>query len=170
MPSFFAFQQGSESRARLSASEDASPLLGRFRAVPGAARRPSLLGSTRENIFRSIGYGTLFGNRSEESLVDEVGGFTAGQGIGPGGSAGSVGDGGFWEVGGWAGGLRDVWIRPRQGAVRRVVERWWRRWVVLMGLPAGIVSFVFFCILYLVFDGGPGEERRGEEREGRGYG
>ena len=56
------------------------------------------------------------------------------------------------------GGLRDVWIRPRQGAVRRVVERWWRRWAVLIVLPAVIVSSA------RIF----GARRVGDEREGRG--
>ena len=36
MPSFFAFQQGTESRAP---AIESSPLLGRFRAVPDAQRR-----------------------------------------------------------------------------------------------------------------------------------
>lgn len=147
MPSFFTFQQGSETRhARLSTT-DASPLLGRFRAVPGAARREStLLGSTRDGILKSIGYGTLFGTSREDLGLDEgAGGGGGGGGIGaPDGGDGNGNGGGFWEVGGWVGGLRDVWIRPRQGAVRRVVERWWRRWGVLMVLPAVIVSFALF--------------------------
>jgi hypothetical protein len=137
MPSFFTFQQGIESRARLSAA-DASPLLGRFRAVPGA-RRGSLLGGKRDGILASIGgsvgygYGTLFGlNRSQEALDDDEGG----------GVIEGEESGGFWGVGGWAGGLRDVWVRPHQGAVRRVVEVWWRRWAVLMVLPAAIVSLL----------------------------
>jgi hypothetical protein len=142
MPSFFTFQQGTESRARPSA-QDASPLLGRFRAVPGA-RRGSLLGSTREGILKSIGgsvgygYGTLFGlPRGEEALAggDDV----------EGGAAGGGGDVGCWGEGGVVGSFADVWIRPRQGAVRRVVERWWRRWGVLVVLPAAIVSSFFFC-------------------------
>lgn len=76
------------------------------------------------------GYGTLFGlNRSQEALDGDEGGAIEGEG-----------NGGFWEVGGWVGGLRDVWIQPRQGVVRRVVEKWWRRWAVLFVLPAVIVS------------------------------
>ena len=111
--------------------------------MPGA-RRGSLLGGKRDSILASIGgsvgygYGTLFGlNRSQETLDGDEG------------AVEGEGDGGFWEVGGWVGGLRDVWIHPRQGAVRRVVEVWWRRWAVLIVLPAAIVSSAFprwsFC-------------------------
>ena len=132
MPTFFSFQQGTESRARPSA--DASPLLGRFRAVPGQGRRGSLLGK-RDSLLASLGgsvgygYGTLFRTRSQET---EYEGAAAGEG------------GGVEE--GWLTGLgrriNDVWIEPKQGAVRRVVDRWWMRWGVLFVLPAAIVSFL----------------------------
>lgn len=79
------------------------------------------------------GYGTLFGlNRSQETLDD------AGA---AGAAAGGEDEGGFWDLRGWGRGVRDVWIKPRQGAVRGLVERWWWRWGVLVGLPAVIVSF-----------------------------
>lgn len=131
MPSFFTFQQGTESRA-LRASQDASPLLGRFRAVPGAGapgrRRQSLLGK-RDSILASIGgsvgygYGTLFGsNQDDEDAVD-------------GGEDGN-------DNGRIIRSLKDLWIQPKQGAVRRVVERWWGRWGMLIILPAAIVSLI----------------------------
>jgi hypothetical protein len=36
--------------------------------------------------------------------------------------------------------VEDLWIAPRHGAVRRVVEAWWSRWGVLAFLPAVLVS------------------------------
>lgn len=140
MPSFFTFQQGTESRARPSA--DASPLLGRFRAMPsGGQRRPSLLAAKRDRLLASIsgsmgyGYGTLlFGT------------------AGDAGESGSSVEDGADENEGWLWrSLRDVWIHPRQGAVRRVVERWWWRWSVLVVLPAAIVRFSLYIYLALFF-------------------
>ncbi|KAJ2892802.1 hypothetical protein MKZ38_009369 [Zalerion maritima] len=40
MPTFFPFQSGSPTRPRAWADSDSTPLLGRFRAVPGPPRRP----------------------------------------------------------------------------------------------------------------------------------
>jgi hypothetical protein len=42
--------------------------------------------------------------------------------------------------------VEDLWVAPKHGAVRRVVETWWSRWGVLVFLPAGLVS----AFLYLV--------------------
>lgn len=69
MPSFFAFQQGTESRVTASES---SPLLGRFRAVPDAQRRArrsnsnGLLGSLTSG--RGFGgrYSLVFGNADDD--------------------------------------------------------------------------------------------------------
>ena len=36
--------------------------------------------------------------------------------------------------------VEDLWVAPRQGAVRRVVETWWSRWGLLVFLPAVLVS------------------------------
>lgn len=36
--------------------------------------------------------------------------------------------------------VRDLWVAPKQGAVKKVVESWWRRWGLLVFLPAGLVS------------------------------
>ena len=135
MPTFFSFQQGTESRARPSV--DTSPLLGRFRAVPGQ-RRQSLLGK-RDSILASLGdsvgygYGSLFRTRSHEE--------------GEGGDGGLFGDsdgGGGWALGKK---IKDVWIEPKQSAVRKVVDWWWKRWGVLFVLPAAIVGFSILVAL-----------------------
>jgi hypothetical protein len=76
-----------------------------------------------------VGYGTLFRSRSAEEVERE-------QGRGSGGSFGG-GEGageGLWTA------FLNVWIAPRQEAVRMVVGRWWSRWGVLVVLPAAIVS------------------------------
>lgn len=128
MPTFFSFQQGTESRQ----SADASPLLGRFRAVPGQARRASLLGK-RDSILASLGgsvgygYGTLFRTRSQGSECESS---VAGEG---------EDDEGSW-ISGIVRRINDVWIEPKQGDVRRMVDWWWKRWGVLYVLPAAIVS------------------------------
>jgi hypothetical protein len=73
MPSFFNFQQGSESRG--GPATESSPLLGRFRAVPDAQRigrrnshRNSLLGSFTAG--RGFGYAGVFGNRDDSDEGD----------------------------------------------------------------------------------------------------
>jgi hypothetical protein len=128
MPSFFTFQQGSESRGALFGGNDSSPLLGRFRAVPNAnaprRHRNSLLGTFRG------GYGTVIGNSSGSSLAGED----------ERRECGDDGDGlGLMERAGRA--LRDLWLEPKQAAVGRAVDRWWSRWWVLVGLPAVLVGF-----------------------------
>ena len=129
MPSFFAFQQGTESRLPTSES---SPLLGRFRAVPDAQRR-----ARRSN---SGGFlGSLTGGRglgSRYSLVFGV----AGAG-GDDSDEGDLVDG--EEMGAlkrWGRMQRDLWLEPKQAVVARVVDRWWTRWAVLAVLPAVLVS------------------------------
>ena len=123
MPSFFAFQQGSESRG---STNDSSPLLGRFRAVPDAQRngrrshRNSLLGS-----WAGGRYSAILGLGSEEDLSpqDDV----------PEGEEAGV-------LRRWGQTLRDLWLEPKQAVVGRAVDTWWSRWSLLMILPAVLVS------------------------------
>jgi hypothetical protein len=132
MPSFFTFQQGTESGTRIS---DASPLLGRFRAVPGErGRRHSASKPGHGGLFGS--YGATF---ARAMLGDESGGEDDDA---PGGMAGDEDEhlGALGRVRRW---VMDVWVKPQQGTVRRLVEPWWSRWAVLVVLPAAIVSLLF---------------------------
>lgn len=122
MPSFFAFQTGDSSRA--PAPTDSSPLLGRFRAVPGQAHRNSLLSRRRSLVWGSV-FGPLGSEADSESSGDE--------------------EVGIRGVRKWARLMRDLWLEPKQVAVSRAVERWWRRWWLLVGLPA--VLAVAWCAL-----------------------
>ena len=121
MPSFFAFQQGRDQPAT-----DSSPLLGRFRAVPdaqragGRGRSNSLLPSLRRS------YGSLFGSASREREGDSDG------------ESSDEEDGVLSQLGRTS---RDLWIEPKQIAVGKVVDKWWSRWVVLIIMPAMLVSF-----------------------------
>ena len=131
MPSFFQFQQGTESRARLNT--DSSPLLGRFRAVPdtsgGRRRSRGYSGNGIFGTFRAarIGYEAVFGGGSEDGESEE----------------GEDGHNGV--VRRWGRKLRDLWLEPKQAAVRRTVDRWWSRWVVIAVLPAALVSASMIC-------------------------
>lgn len=119
MPSFFAFQQGAESRA--NDASDNSPLLGRFRAVPGDGRsrhRNSILGSLGGALygsFRDIGDGIVDGDAEDEE--DGVG-----------------------RVRRWGRLLRDLYIDPKHHTVGKAMDKWWTRWGLLMVLPAALVS------------------------------
>lgn len=122
MPSFFTFQQGSESRACASTHTDSSPLLGRFRAVPDtnrSAQRNSILG------LDSLG---VFGNVWDDG--DDGG--DEGEDEAEGGKAAR-----WWRRRRRA--LRDTWLEPKSAAVGRVLERWLTRWMVLAVFPALMV-------------------------------
>lgn len=118
MPSFFTFQTGDSSRAL----SDSSPLLGRFRAVPDSrSRRASLL--RRRSAVWGYGYGAAaFGSLTSLGTSDDRGESEGGR------------------VKGWGRNLRDLWLEPKSGMVARAVERWWWRWLLLVGLPAVLVS------------------------------
>ncbi|KAL1862607.1 hypothetical protein VTK73DRAFT_6696 [Phialemonium thermophilum] len=146
MPAFFSFQQGSES-SHLRYNADASPLLGRFRAVPrpenATPRRPrsnSQLGllSTGWRGSVHVGYGSF--------LADRLGGDADDEDDSDGTESDPGRDGQSEERGPlalllWRGRklgrrVRDVWVTPRARAVKRVVDVWWSRWTVLVLLPA----------------------------------
>lgn len=150
MPNFFSFQQGSENKqARINA--EASPLLGRFRAVPrpqpqssGLSPRRARSGSQAQlNLLTAgyrgsvhVGYGALLAAEleDEENNTDDE--------LGPEHAA----EGGRWAK--WVvWGKRlwrktdDTWVTPKPRAVKRVVDPWWSRWAVMVVLPAVLVGF-----------------------------
>jgi hypothetical protein len=131
MPEFFSFQRGNESSARPNA--DASPLLGRFRAVPGERGGPRKKDSFGA-LFQSVrAYGTIFGSGDDDDNTDEFGNRRS--------SAGGDGETFGWGKARRA--IKDLWLEPKQGPVRRCVGTWWSRWGVLVLLPAAVVSLVF---------------------------
>lgn len=150
MPSFFQFTQGSESRIR---PNDSSPLLGRFRAVPppppprgSLARRPSQLGLLSERLAAAagrgsvhVGYGALVAAELDNSDDDDGPG-------GPGETVDDLDDGlsRFERL--WQKWVLDLWVDPRQGAVKRVVDKWWSRYGLLVFLPALLVCLLLDLI------------------------
>ncbi|KAH9906511.1 hypothetical protein F4778DRAFT_653732 [Xylariomycetidae sp. FL2044] len=144
MPEFFPFIPGSEtSRAARLNQADTSPLLGRFRAVPRRARQssrshPSQLGLLSAGARGSVhvGYGALVA----AGLVDSDEGDEYGSDDEDDGAAGF----GRWRRRVMRK-VEDLWVAPRQTAVRRVVETWWSRWAVLVFFPAGLA--VAWCAI-----------------------
>jgi hypothetical protein len=156
MPNFFPFIPGTETSrvARQHASDfDSSPLLGRFRAVPRSlsqqqhSRNPFSVSRRRRASSSSsylaallsaggrgsvhVGYGALVtaALESDDDSGNEL--------------YDSDDEGVSWlERAGRAvaRSMNDLWVAPRQGAVKKVVESWWRRWGLLVFLPAGLVS------------------------------
>ncbi|KAH6669221.1 hypothetical protein B0J14DRAFT_517279 [Halenospora varia] len=131
MPSFFTFQQGNDPRG---ATNDSSPLLGRFRAVPDAQRhsRRSRGNSLLPSLGGGLGFGTayhsVFGHGGEDDS-DE-------------GDSDDEGEGVIRRL---ARTSKDLWLEPKQAAVGRVVDKWWTRWAVLAVMPAALA--VAWCAL-----------------------
>ncbi|KAK3341302.1 hypothetical protein B0T25DRAFT_522645 [Lasiosphaeria hispida] len=151
MPSFFSFQQGSESTQHIRYHTEASPLLGRFRAVPRPselerasprrARSTSQLGPLSAGWRGSVhvGYGALVaagleGEAGEEDEDDsEEDEEDAGEGRG------------LRRVRRVLRRLDNTWVNPKAGAVRKTVDLWWSRWGVLVVLPAALA--VTWCAI-----------------------
>ncbi|KAL2023608.1 hypothetical protein VTK56DRAFT_1765 [Thermocarpiscus australiensis] len=165
IPTFFSFQQGSEraQTGRYLAAE-ASPLLGRFRAVPRPAV-PGGSGSRRAGSASALsapvpggGWGGQLGLLSSAeppwrgsvhvgygALVAAAAGAEEGDGEGWEEDEEEEGEEGGWCCAGRTMGrrvrrvlmrLRDTWVDPKASVVRRVVDVWWSRWGVLVVLPA----------------------------------
>lgn len=153
MPTIFSFEQGNEQRSRYPT--DSSPLLGRFRAVPrsdtraGASNRRGSLGLLSRASWRGsvhVGYGatalltTGLGDddESDESDYDDDDSDAAGgegyDGAGHGRRRKRLA---AWCRRRWKR-MDDLWINPKQGAVRRVASVWYSRWFVLVVLPAAL--------------------------------
>ncbi|KAK7985004.1 hypothetical protein PG996_005758 [Apiospora saccharicola] len=143
MPEFFPFIPGTEtSRTARQHASDASPLLGRFRAVPRNQQRrhsASALGLLSSGGRGSVhvGYGALITSELGRAPDDD-------------------GDNAIYDDNDGAGralkayrvvrrNVEDLFVAPRQTAVKRVVERWWTRWGVLVFLPAALA--VAWCAI-----------------------
>lgn len=132
MPSFFEFNQGTETGARLG--QDSAPLLGRFRAVPqtNSVRQKQSVGDLFSSFTGggsgSFGYGGLWRTRSNTSAPETEGDdwTTDAEGV--------------QGIGKVVRAIKEVWIKPERHAVGWVLDRWWLRWLVMVGLPAMIVS------------------------------
>ncbi|KAK2597129.1 hypothetical protein N8I77_012996 [Diaporthe amygdali] len=150
----FSFEQGSETRSRYPT--DASPLLGRFRAVPrtgggntSASNRRGSLGLLSRASWRGsvhVGYGatallaTGLGDDDDDDESDESDDDDDDNEAGyDGAGAGRRGRKRLaaWFRKRWKR-IDDLWINPKQGAVRRVASVWYSRWFVLVVLPAAL--------------------------------
>lgn len=146
MPTFFSFEQDSESRSRFPATE-ASPSLGCFRAVPSdnpqSRRRGSLGLLTRSSWCNSV----RIGHAHSALLAAGVAAGLAGDS-----SSGSDEDEddedededenearwARWVRRRWKRDVEDMWITPKQAAARRVANSWWRRSLALVVLPTAL--------------------------------
>ncbi|KAF3762159.1 hypothetical protein M406DRAFT_280208 [Cryphonectria parasitica EP155] len=163
MPSFFSFEQGNESRSRFPTGE-ASPLLGRFRAVPrdGRSNRRGSLGllthsSWRNSVHIGHGYGALI----SAGLDDE---------------AASSDDDEFddetrpawvrWCRRQWRA-VDELWINPKQTTVNKVARVWWSRWAVLVVLPA-VLAVGWCAIPFPQYPLGDDEDWDGHNKPGGG--
>ncbi|KAI0178844.1 hypothetical protein GGR52DRAFT_578987 [Hypoxylon sp. FL1284] len=163
MPDFFPFIPGTETgRAARQHASEASPLLGRFRAVPPsrAAASPLARAAQQQHQQQQLGFLTAGGRGSvhvgygaqlvasglerdysdEEDDEDEDGDGGDEDGNGRGCGAAWRRTGRAWRrfVRLSRRNMMDLWIAPKQTAVKRVVERWWSRWGVLVVLPAAL--------------------------------
>lgn len=158
MPTFFQFTQGTESHVR---PNDTTPLLGRFRAVP-PRQDAAGAGARRSTNGHGIVPGLSLLSRSSSSAAALLGGDGRGSvHVGYGGAALAAslihGGGGdeegseeleledeltAWERA-WQRWVLDIWVEPRQAAVRRVVDKWWSRYGFLVLAPALLVGGVY---------------------------
>ncbi|PFH57984.1 hypothetical protein XA68_14308 [Ophiocordyceps unilateralis] len=118
--SFFQFTQGTEAHTR---PNDSSPLLGRYRAVlPRHGHRGAGRLSANDRLGGRgsvhVGYGALMAAELAEDDDEEQQ-----QHADP-------------SLRAW---LLHLWVVPRQSAVKRVVDRWWSRYGLLVVLPAVLV-------------------------------
>ncbi|KAM3533003.1 hypothetical protein MY4038_003722 [Beauveria bassiana] len=171
MASFFQFTQGSESRVQPA---DSSPLLGRFRAVPPrpefGLRRNSQLGLLSDSLAAGrgsvhVGYGALIAahlgdSDSEDECIRHDGRLELRE------------NATVWDRL-WQKGVIDLWVEPRQSAVKKVVDRWWSRYGLLVLMPA-ILAIVWCAIPFPQYplprddDGGLQDPTKPRKRPGYG--
>ncbi|KAI6088183.1 hypothetical protein F4821DRAFT_96680 [Hypoxylon rubiginosum] len=167
MPEFFPFIPGTETgRAARQHASDASPLLGRFRAVPPSRTAASALAraSQQERLGLlsaggrgsvHVGYGALLvaglegdysdEDEDEDGEDDDDDDVDDGHNMGCGRMLRKTGRAWRRFVRVSRRNVRDLWVAPRQTAVKRVVEKWWSRWAILVFLPAALA--VGWCAL-----------------------
>ncbi|KAM3468843.1 hypothetical protein MY5147_007547 [Beauveria neobassiana] len=171
MASFFQFTQGSESRVQPA---DSSPLLGRFRAVPPrpefGLRHNSQLGLLSDSLAAGrgsvhVGYGALIAahlgdSDSEDECIRRDGRLELRE------------NATVWDRL-WQKGVIDLWVEPRQSAVKKVVDRWWSRYGLLVLMPA-ILAIVWCAIPFPQYplprddDGGLQDPTKPRKRPGYG--
>ncbi|KAI0976589.1 hypothetical protein F4678DRAFT_118237 [Xylaria arbuscula] len=161
------------SASRLHAADSTSPLLGRFRAVPprttptsssifsspwrssgSRVARLDVLSAAASRGSVHIGYGALIAAGLEDGDSGEGEDWSSDEDEDDGGD-GDYGEGGYtayrmariWRrtIRKTRRNVKDLWVAPRQGAVRRVVETWWSRWGLLVLLPAALA--VAWCAI-----------------------
>ncbi|KAK3336690.1 hypothetical protein B0T19DRAFT_47007 [Cercophora scortea] len=150
LPSFFSFQQGSENAQNIRYHAEASPLLGRFRAVPRLSDRERARGGSGQPVgllsagYRGsvhVGYGALVAAAAAAAAAAE-------EEDGDGEEDEEEENEAYYREEGkrvqlmlcrvrrGVRRLRDVWVEPKAVAVSRVLDLWWSRWGVLVVLPA----------------------------------
>lgn len=156
MPSFFSFQQGSENVQNIRYGTEASPLLGRFRAVP----RPSELDRSSPRRARSANHVGLLSAGYRGSVHVGYGALIAAE-LEAEDDGGDGGDDEFevddFALSGWsrtawvvrwlrrrAREVDNTWVNPKASAVKRTVDVWYTRWGALVVLPAVLVRCVSF--------------------------
>ncbi|GJC85067.1 uncharacterized protein ColLi_07905 [Colletotrichum liriopes] len=139
MPSFFQFTQGNESGTRLTS--DASLCL--QSDVSGRRRRSSTLGLFAANNRGSVhvGYGALLSASGLEGYDND-------------GTRSDWEDLSAWERT-WRK-ISDVWVEPKQSAVKGVVDVWWSRYGVLVLMPAALA--IAWCAIPFPTYSFPGED------------
>ncbi|KAF4125040.1 hypothetical protein GMORB2_3879 [Geosmithia morbida] len=177
MPTYFQFTQGTESRVR--PNSDASPLLGRYRAVPTAQQGSLRVGrrSSRWGLFSGGGGGGGGGPYSSlraagYGAVLDAGGF--GDDDDDDDDGGDVDDlddlDGSVRARLWRRWVLDLWVRPRNVAVKRVVDHWYSRYGLLVFMPALLT--IAWCAIplpqYRLPDGYGGDGDDGDDVSGGG--
>ncbi|KAI5777020.1 hypothetical protein EDC01DRAFT_431048 [Geopyxis carbonaria] len=128
MPSsFFTFQQGSDTRS-LPPPDSESLRYGRFRAFSPPPKQQRSIG----NLFSAFAGDHFVGSSTPRQTGSSYGSidFTTRAEVATLDVEDEGEDHRWW--------LDRVLISPRRSLVKKMVERWWRRWIMFILLPAGI--------------------------------
>ncbi|RKF63407.1 Uncharacterized protein OnM2_025076 [Erysiphe neolycopersici] len=133
MPSFFNFQEDAESGGPVN---EATPLLGRFRAVPNTNR------SLGKNSFKhriSHGFPGLRLQNTDYLKIH----INAARRYSHDSCATGAKD--LGRINRWGNIMKNFLLEPEPKIVRKVVEQWWSRWVILIILPSTLA--VAWCAI-----------------------